>query len=332
MAMNDMGSEMVRAGTSQGDGLGGEIVRSGETSAAAVAAKAQALVQARYVMAMKNPRDMDVVRVNLLKACKRTAFAEKAIWSKPQGGKTIEGPSIRFAEEALRAVRNVDVDTTTSFEDDEKRIVQVCVTDLEANLTYKTDVSIEKTVERSNAKGRTVLSKRKNSSGYDTYIVVATEDEMVGKTASIVSKMLRTNGLRVVPSDIVEEALTLCRRTMADETKRDPDAARKKLVDAFAEMGVKPDALKTYLGHDVGSCSPTEIEELRGVYTAVKEGTSWKDMLDAKTGVVAEEKKPTEAGSVRERVKAKAEAARTVVEMPTDPPSEKRAREPGEEG
>jgi len=43
MAMNDMGSEMVRAGTSQGDGLGGEIVRSGETSAAAVAAKAQAL-------------------------------------------------------------------------------------------------------------------------------------------------------------------------------------------------------------------------------------------------------------------------------------------------
>lgn len=324
-------SEMVRAGTTQGDGLGSELARSGETSGAAVAAKAQAIVQARYVMALKNPRDMDTVRVQLLAACKRPGFAEKAIWSKPQGGKTIEGPSIRFAEECLRAARNVDVSTTTVFEDDEKRIVQVCVTDLEANLTFNTDVSIDKTVERSNAKGRTVISSRKNSYGSDTYIVVATEDEMIGKTASLVSKAMRTNGLRVIPSDIVEEAIWACKATMEREDKRDPEAGRKRLVDAFAAIGVKPDALKSYLGHDLGSSSPLEMDELRGLYTAIKEGsTSWKDALDQKHGVVVEERKPTEAGALRDRVAAKAKAAKeTIVEAP---PSEESMRQPGEEG
>lgn len=326
-------SEMVRAGTTRADGFGNELARSGETSGAAVAAKAQAIVQARYVMALKSPRDMDTVRVQLLAACKRTGFAEKAIWKKPQGGKTIEGPSIRFAEECLRAARNVDVSTATIFEDDEKRIVQVCVTDLESNLTFSTDVSIEKTVERTNAKGRTVISSRKNSYGSDTYIVVATEDEMIGKTASLVSKAMRTNGLRVIPSDIVEEAIDACKATMEREDRRDPEAGRKRLVDAFNAIGVKPDALKSYLGHDLGSSSPTEMDELRGLYTAIKEGsTNWKDALDQKHGVVLEDKKPTEAGTVAERVKAKAQASRVVVEAPADPPSEKRERQPGEEG
>lgn len=331
MAMSDpMTGEIVRAGTSQSDGLGGELARTGETSSAAVAAKAQAIVQARYVMAMRNPRDMDVVRVSLLKACKRTAFAEKAIWKKPQGGKTIEGPSIRFAEECLRATKNVDVSTTTAFEDDEKRIVQVCVTDLEANLTYQTDVTVDKTVERSNATGREVLSSRPNSYGKITYVVRATEDEMVGKTASLVSKAMRTNGLRVIPSDIVEEALELCRRTMAEETKRDPDAARKKLVDAFADVGVKPDALKTYLGHDVGSCSPAEIDELRGVFTAIREGTPWKEIVDAKLGVSADEKKPTEPTTLRERVKQKAQQSREAIDVHAEAPST-HERQPGED-
>ena len=51
----------------------GQIERrpSGETAALAMAAQAKAAVQARYLMAMENRRDMDVVRQRILKECNR---------------------------------------------------------------------------------------------------------------------------------------------------------------------------------------------------------------------------------------------------------------------
>src|SRR5581483_11459353 len=42
-----------------------------ETAAQVLAEQAKAAVQARYIMAMKNPRDWDVVRQRLLKECER---------------------------------------------------------------------------------------------------------------------------------------------------------------------------------------------------------------------------------------------------------------------
>ena len=232
------------------------------------------------------------------------------------GNDRIEGPSIRFAEEAMRAMRNMHSASYTTFEDDRTRKIIQTVTDLEANLTFEQEITIAKSTERSKAEGREVIGKRKNTWNKDVYIVVATEDEMVGKGNSFVSKALRNNALRAIPSDIVEEAMDACRATMASEDKRDPAAATKRLVDAFVSIGVKPEALKSYLGHDIDSCSPAEMAELRGVFASIKEGGSnWKDVLEAKTGTT-EDKKPTEAGTVAERVRAKAQASRTVVEAP----------------
>src|SRR6185436_4716998 len=117
----------------------GAVVR-GEVASAAVAAKAEAIAKARYVMAYNRPRNINQARITILEACKRPAFAEVARYNKPVGGGTIDGFSIRFAEEAIKAMTNVAVDSTTLFEDSEKRIVQVSVTDLEANVTYGKDI------------------------------------------------------------------------------------------------------------------------------------------------------------------------------------------------
>lgn len=281
-----------------------------ETSSTAAAAQARARVEARYVMAYRSPRDVDQARTRLLKACDRPAFAAAAIYHKPIG-RGVEGPSIRLAEEAMRAMTNIDATVVSIFDDATRRILRVSVTDLEANLSFDKDVTIEKTVERRNpAKGANVIGQRINSTGEAVYIVAATDDELLNKENALVSKALRTNGLRVVPSDIIEEAMARARKTMADGARKDPDAARKKVLDAFASLGVQAPALKTYVGHDMTALTPDEHRELQALYTAIRDGeTTWQEAAAYRAEQRGETTLSTTA-SVRERIAEKAAAAR----------------------
>src|SRR3990172_11393443 len=137
-----------------------------ETASSVLAAQAKAAVEARHIMALKNPRSWDTVRVKILQSCKRPGFAEGARYSKPIGGKNVVGPSIRFAEEALRAMGNCSVDTVVVFDDDERRIVRVIAHDLESTLFYSQDLLIDKTVERSTVRpGQEVVGRRQNTKG-----------------------------------------------------------------------------------------------------------------------------------------------------------------------
>ena len=104
-----------------------------ETAASAMAAQAEALVKARMTVALARPRDIDGVRLKMLKECDRVGFADEAIYLKPMGGdnKALEGLSIRFAEAAIQLMGNIDVLCPVVYDDDEKRIIQVTVLDLE---------------------------------------------------------------------------------------------------------------------------------------------------------------------------------------------------------
>jgi hypothetical protein len=203
-----------------------------------MAQQAAALVQARYIMAERHPRDLDVVREKLLKECTRPSFAEVARYNKPVG-KGITGPSIRFAEAALRCMTNIVVETTTLYDDETKRIVQVSVTDLEANVPYSQSVSVEKTVERSSAKpGDVVVRQRLNSYNKPVYILQATDDDILNKQNALISKAIRTLGLRLVPGDIIDECMDLVLETQKKKDAEDPDTAKRKLFDAFGSQGV----------------------------------------------------------------------------------------------
>ena len=255
------------------------VVR-GEVASAAVAAKAEAIAKARYVMAYNRPRNINQARIIILEACKRPAFAEAARYNKPVGGGTIDGFSIRFAEEAIKAMTNVAVDSTTLFEDTEKRIVQVSVTDLENNVTYGKDITVNKTVERRTPKaGQEVISKRTNSAGVSVCLVAATEDEISNKVAAAESKIIRNCGLRLVPSDILEEAEAAIEKTVTSGGT-DVKASTKKIVDAFASLNIGPTELERYLTHPVATISPKELANLRAIYSTIKDGeSSWADYM-----------------------------------------------------
>ena len=84
----------------------------------AAAESVKARIQAAYIMAYQNPRDEFAARDKILRACKRSEFAGRAEYELPMGKKKIKGPSIRFAELALKEWGNILSETQILYEDD----------------------------------------------------------------------------------------------------------------------------------------------------------------------------------------------------------------------
>lgn len=249
---------------------------------AAAAEGAKARIQSAYLMALHRPRNPDQARDRILHACKRPAFAERVEYNKPVGGRTIKGPSVRFAELALKEWGNVLNDSQVVYEDDQVRRVKIFCTDLETNLTHSKEIVINKTVERKKpTEDREVIGERINSQGQKVYIVRATDDEIQNKEAALISKALRNEGLRLIPTDIIDEGVEVARATLRDRDAKDPDTAKKKILDSFSEIGVLPKDIERYLGHKTDTLTPSELQDLRGIYRAIKDGEArWMDYVE----------------------------------------------------
>lgn len=253
-----------------------------DPAAVAAGEAAKARIQSGYIMAYQKPRDPMESRDRILKACRRSEFAGKAEYSKPVGGKAIKGPSVRFAELALREWGNIMTEVTTLYEDDNIRRVRISVLDLETNAQFTRDIQIKKTIERRNKKGREddLISERKNTSGDTVYILCATDEEMHTKESAWVSKVLRNEGLRLIPTDIIEEGMTEARKTVAKRATEDPEGEKKKILDSFSSIGISPKEIQKYIRHSLDTISPPELVNLRTVFQSIRDGEStWADYI-----------------------------------------------------
>jgi hypothetical protein len=113
-----------------------------------------------------------------------------------------------------------------------------------------------------------------------------------------VSKAIRTLGLRLMPGDLVDEAMTMVRATMAASDYQDPDGAKNKLFDAFSEIGVAATDLAGWLGHKGSSLTPKELADLRAIYRGIKDGeTTWREVMGQKEGKPEETREPIGKGA-----------------------------------
>lgn len=277
-----------------------EIERSAETATSAVAARAQAEVQARFIVADRRPRDVERFRVRLLRECKRPGFAELAEYERPVGRqknentgqweqKIARGPTIRLIETAVQNYGNVVAEAPVVFEGDEFRIVRAQMCDLETNTTWTQDVVVPKRVEKRGDNkgrpplGREVVSQRINSGGDTTYLVTATDDEVAVKQLALISKAQRKNAERLLPSDIIHEALDECRRTLAAADAKDPDATKRKVIDGFAALNIEPSAIAEYVGKPLDRLQPADVRSLQRLWVAITNGdTTWEQAMEAK--------------------------------------------------
>lgn len=275
-------AQVDRAGQLARRDFSGSSLAIGSSQTDAMVAKERAGVEARWIMAMRQPRNLDNVRQMILKECRRPGFADAAVYSVPRGEGKIEGLSIRFAEVAVRCMGNLQPDVVTIYDDAHVRHVRCTVTDFESNVTWSKDLTIKKSVERKFLKkGQPSLGERINSYGDRVYIVEATDDDVNTKEAAQVSKALRTLILRCVPGHIQDEALALCNQVYADKAAKNPDAARVAMLDAFSSQGVMPSDLEQFLGHSTEQMNPAELERLRKIYAAISQGeTTWSEALE----------------------------------------------------
>ena len=260
------------------------VQQSSRALAFAQAESARARVEARYVLALKRPRTIELVRTNLLGTCKRPAFAKAALYKKPIGQTNITGLSIRFVEEALREFGNVDIEVFVMHDDEKTRTVGVSVLDLERNVGYSAQATLRKTIERRFLKKNQVkISERTNSKGDRLFVVEATEDDMLVKAGAQVSKLIRTQGVRLMPADLKEDCEEQIRSTIADRDAADPQAATKEVIDGLMRLQVNPKMVEAFLEHKIAEASPAEIRTLRELYTAIKEGeATWPTIMQAK--------------------------------------------------
>ena len=98
------------------------------------------------------------------------------------------------------------------------------------------------------------------------------------KEAALISKAVRNEGLRLIPNDIVEEAMQIARETLRTRDKKDPEGAKKAVLDAFATLNIGVGDVETFLGHSTERIAATELEELRMMYAAISTGDAkWED-------------------------------------------------------
>ena len=244
-----------------------------ETASTAVAAREKAGVEARFLMALQQPRNPDQARLNILAACRRPRFAASVQYAKPIGGGKVTGLSIRFAEEAHRAWGNLYVRQDVVFDDRERRVYRVTGTDLETNSTIEQDVIVEKFVERKNPKaGDDVIGSRTNSRGEKVYLKAATEDEIMVKAHALLSKARRNIILSLIPSDIREEAEEVAMDTVKNRDAKDPEGSKKAVLDNFYQIGVSADEVAQILGKALTVLNPADLSLLRNLYTAIRDG------------------------------------------------------------
>lgn len=240
-----------------------EVLRPGNGSAMVdVASSRQAQeVQAMVIMARRFPRDTTVSLTRVLEDCKRKGLAERAVYSYPKGGQTVEGPSIRLAETLARAWGNLDFGVT---ELDRKAplgnlpgesTMQAYCWDLETNTR--------------NSKTFTVKHWRDTKRGGHA---ASDEREIYEIAANQGQRRLRACILAVIPTDIVDEALEQCNKTMKGGKGPLIDRVRDMVIYFKDSFSVSQDQIEKHLGHKIDTATETELVQLNKIATSLRDG------------------------------------------------------------
>lgn len=212
-------------------------------------------VQGAIFMAKQFPRDEYAAIGRIERMCERMSLAEQATYSYPRGGKQVTGPSIRLAEAIAQAWGNIDCGVIELENKNGASELMAYAWDLETN-TRVTKMFKVKHV-RDTKKGSSALTDSR---------------DIYEATANFGARRLRACILSVIPGDVVERAVDVCKETVTNKDKT-PIADRiKKLEKAFKELSINRDQLEEYAQRNLNEFGRDEIFALQGVYKAIRDG------------------------------------------------------------
>lgn len=245
-------------------------------------------VQAAVFMAKRFPRDENMALARINQSCQRKGLAEKAVYTYPKGNQNVTGPSIRLAEALAQAWGNIQ---SGVVELEQSAGVSTCMSycwDIETNTRDVKIFTVSHTIQTK--KGAKVLTDPR-----DIYEHVANQG----------ARRKRACILAVIPKDVVDFAVEACQKTLASGYKEPLIDRLRKMVNIFQkEFSVPLESIEKYIGYKLDGFTEMDMATLRGVYTALKEGSANREdyfSLPKSSAAMTEaesEKKPEEPKQV----------------------------------
>jgi len=218
-------------------------------------------VQAAVFMAKRFPRDENQALARIGQSCKRRGLAEKAIYTYPKGGQNVTGPSIRLAEAIAQSWGNLQCGVVELSQEPGESTCMAYCWDIETNFRDTKVFTVPHTIQTK--KGAKVLTDPR-----DIYEHVANQG----------ARRKRACILAVIPKDVVDSALEVCQKTLASGYKEPLIDRLRKMVDVFqSEFSVPLVSIEKYIGYKLDSFTEMDMVTLRGVYTALKDGTAKRE-------------------------------------------------------
>lgn len=242
----------------------------GAGALAAVTSNEKVVETLASIFIAKNfPRDLAQVTANMTAATSRVSLAQKAVYTYPRGGTSVEGPSVHLADALLGAWGNAESGwTELSRHKDPKKgcMVSECVAyafDKETNAKHSIAFSVPHW--RDTKKG-----------GYP----ITDERDIYELCANMAARRRRAAILRVLPAWLVEEALENCNETLrkADGNKTVADLIRR-MEAKFMTIGVTKAQLEAKLGHNLEATTRNELVTLGKHYNAIEGGHARVDEI-----------------------------------------------------
>lgn len=168
--------------------------------------------------------------------------------------KEIEGMSVRMAEIFVSCWGNLRVATRIIGNDGRKITAQGICFDVQNNVAVSSETS------------RRITNKSGKTYSDDMQIVT-------GNAASAIA--FRNAVFKVIPAAVTKSVTNEIKQRLLEMTSTKISQKRRNAVEWFTKRGVTEDELRKYLGTDnLETISAEEIVELRGVATAIREGSS----------------------------------------------------------
>lgn len=245
-----MSTEIIPANV----GGGIDIRPIGELQVSSQAATALQEIQGAIFLAKQFPRNENQCFGKLMEACKRKTLAEKAAYSFPRGGSTVSGPSVNIARVAAQIYGNVRWGLDILRADEDDMTIEGWAWDIENNVKVTAQDNFKKLVFRKN--GGWVKPDERDLR------------ELVNRRGAI---LVRNCLLQILPKDLIEDALAMCRKILKSEIK-DPKGEAKRMIVQFADYGVTVEQLQEYTGQT--DWDADTLVELQEILTAIKDGVS----------------------------------------------------------
>lgn len=219
----------------------------------------------KYPRSIKRFRDETLQMVTL-----NESVAASCIYALPRGGKTIEGPSARFAEVIASAWGNCRAGARVVSEQGDFITAQGVFHDLERNVAITFEVQ------------RRITDSRGNRYNAD----------MIGVTGNAASSIaLRNAILKGVPKAFWEDMYQAARKTVMGDVKTLANR-RAEAIKAFQAFGITQQQLLDKLEIEgVEDIGLEHLVILRGLITAIKEGDTTPEQAFAGTATQPQPRK-----------------------------------------